>query len=145
MLPRFTLLALLFALAFLVIGCGGESPEDIALDAAERWTTDSVASIAGDIGGAVTSDIPLLAQLASSAIEEQIREKVRWSFEPPSETGTDRYSVVARAIVGVTVPVPLVADKEYDVSVAFNLVADTGKREIVSSRIDPLSLDVQEK
>ncbi len=145
MLSRVALLAPVFILTIMVFSCGGDSAEAIASEVAESWASDSMTSVASDIGGAITGEIPLIAELASSAIEEQIRETVKWSFESPSEIGTNRYSVVARAAVRITVPIPLVADKEYEVSVAFNVVADTGKREVASSQIDLLSLDVRER
>ena len=122
----------LLATAAVLLGaaCGG--PKDVALQVAQDWTDDSMEQIASESAELLVGEVPLLKDLAASAIEGQIREKVSWGFATPIEKGNDRYEVVATASVAIDVDLPLLPDKSYDASLDFSLQVDVNEAKVAS-------------
>lgn len=139
-----TLVAVLFTVP-LTPGCSGNSPEDVALQAARDWSQESMNSIADEIGDSLAGDIPLLSKAASAAIEDQIRDGISWTFSTPVEKSERRYEVVATAHVPIEFTVPLFGDYAYDVRLDWILDVDIDKEEVVDSRMDLSSLEIQER
>lgn len=138
-------LALVVWGSLLLLACESESPEQIALKAAKKWADDNVGKIASFAAERLVADQPVLAKVAASLIENQIKDKVQWSFSAPVKKADGRYEVVAKATAPVNIKVPLVVDKAYDISVDYKLDVDTKAAKVVESRLDPTSLSIKQR
>ena len=140
---RTTLVAL--GAVLLSPGCGGSDPGDVALQVSRDWANESIKEVSEDIGGALVGEIPVLGRMAASLIEDQIRENITWDFSATVKGPQNQYDVVATAITEAKINVPLIVDKTYAVSVDFRLEVDTDVERVTRSRLDVLSLRVEEK
>ena len=126
-----------------MVSCAAE-PEEVALRAASEWTVSSVESISSRIGESLAGQLPL-AEIISAGVEDQIRDKVKWSYSDPAKTAQDRYEVLAKASSSIRIPVPFKSDKRYDITVDFVLVVDTKSASVVDDQIDVSSLAIRER
>ena len=126
-------------------GCGGSDPEEVALQVSRDWANESIREVSEDISGALLGEIPVLGRVAASLIEDQIRENITWDLSATVKGPQNLYDVVAKAITEARIDVPLVVDKTYAVSVDFRLEVDTDVKRVTRSRLDVLSLRVEEK
>ena len=136
---------MIVAVSFSLPGCGGVNHEEVALQVAQEWADESITAIASDIVDGLIGEFPVLGALATSVIEEQIREHVSWSYSTPIRTAEGRYQITAAANAAVEMSIPVLGDKAFDVSLDFHLDVDTEKAAVVDSRFDPSSLAVQER
>ena len=141
-----TLATVTLASLFLVlssVSCAAE-PEEVALRAASEWTVSSVESISSRISESLAGQLPL-AEIISAGVEDQIRDKVNWSYSDPAKTAQDRYEVLAKANSSIRIPVPFKSDRRYDITVDFVLEVDTKSAKVVADQIDVSSLAIRER
>lgn len=139
-------------IAFLIVGfitlisCGPGGPkrEDIALEVAQEWTSTSVATAATMISEALIQDQPTLQALAASLIEDQIRQNVTWDYATPTQLNGRMYEAVATATTSVSVDIPILGNKGFEVSGKFILQIDTDSREVTRTILNMPSFTVQE-
>ena len=147
-IPRFvnmkTATALLVLGLITLTGCGPNS-EAVALEVAQDWASDSVTSAASNISDALLQDQPILEAIAASVVEDQIRSNVSWNFSSPRQLNGSRYEVMATANSSVTISIPILGDKTFDISGSFVLEIDTEREQVQSSRLDVSSLSIQER
>ena len=130
---RYTLLAMVLVFIFLV-GCG-KTNEEIATDVAQEWTEYSFDAME-DVLSFLLGSVPVLSRIASSAIMDQLGEKVVWSMQPP-ECREDGYcTVFANANADVDVYIPLIVDDTASINVPFSLFIDTSSKEVENWRAD---------
>ena len=117
-----------------VIGCG-KTNEEIATEAAQEWTENSFDAME-DILGFFLGSVPVISQIASSAIMDQLQEKVVWSLQTPDCSEDNYCTVLANAKTDVDVFIPLVVDDTASISVPFFLRIDTSSKEVDHWRAD---------
>ena len=67
----------------------------MALKLAKEWTRSSIDNVSGMLGLAVTEGTPVLHNVASSLIGNQIKKKVEWTYFGPEKLSGDNYRVIA--------------------------------------------------
>ena len=122
--------AALAILAGLIAACG-ESEADIAERAAREWVAQSVQDTSNVIAELVGGDVPAASRLAGGLLAGQIRDNVTWTYSTPRQRHEGRYDVTATARVELKLSLPLLGDKAYAVSVAFDLEVDTTDATVV--------------
>ena len=76
-------------------GFSKEDPAEVALKLAKEWTRSSIDNVSGMLGLAVTEGTPVLHNVASSLIGNQIKKKVEWTYFGPEKLSGDNYRVIA--------------------------------------------------
>ncbi len=125
----------------------GAPPEEkgrIAVETAMAdWLPDNADEIADELGPKVTMDLPIARDIATEAIRTALLTRYELSVQHVEDTeGTDAYS----ARVGITFPIrlklPLLGEKEYLVSVAYDVTVKDG--DVTESGLDASSVEVKE-
>lgn len=124
--PSLLILGLLACL--LLIACG-KSDEEIASEVAQEWTESSFRALE-DTFSILMGGVPVLSQVASSMIMDQIEEKVVWQLEPAECRGDNNCSVVAHASADLDVNLPMVVNDTVSVGLPFILQIDTSDKEV---------------
>ena len=132
MLRMATLTILLAICAWSIIGCGGPSNEEIAVETAQRWVDSSIDQVSDAVVELVAGEYPALAGIASAVVADQVRDNLEWEYSTPQREDDDHYSLTATATAGIQVQVPLLGSQDYSASMPFNLVVDTNERTVVS-------------
>ena len=147
-MSKATILAGLTCLALWVsLSCGGGgSQEEIALGIAEKWTDDSIENVSDSIVQTVAGELPIASRLAGNILKDQIKERASWSFRGIGTEEDDTYRVVATASVDFSISLPIVGDREYSMSLPFDLWIDTedGLVERWVPKISSVSIEEQE-
>ena len=147
-MSKATILAGLTCLALWVSpSCGGGgSQEEIALGIAEKWTDDSIENVSDSIVQTVAGELPIASRLAGNILKDQIKERASWSFRGIGTEEDDTYRVVATASVDFSISLPIVGDREYSMSLPFDLWIDTedGLVERWVPKISSVSIEEQE-
>ena len=130
---RFIFLLVVLVSIF-VAGCG-KSDEEIATEVAQEWTESSFDAME-DVLGFFLGSVPVISKIASSAIMDQLEEKVVWSLQDPNCNEEKYCTVLANAKADVDIYVPLVVDDTASLSVPFSLLIDTSSKEVESWRAD---------
>lgn len=162
---RYVAISLVVLMGLLLVHCGGgggdntDREKQIASDVARQWTKEKVNEVSADIAEIVTDQITqemepgvttsvvkvALEKMASSVIEDQITETIRWSYSEPEQNVGSQYVVVMRATVTITVPIPLADDKLYDGSLDFRLDVDTKNERVTDADMILSSVQFNEK
>ena len=132
-------------ICFVAVSCGGNDSEKVALQAAEDWGKSSINNVSAAIGEEVTGSTPVLSVLAGAVIEDLLRDRIRWEFSIPVKQSDNRYEVIAKASATISIEIPLLPDKGYDVSAVYELDVDTGRAQVVDSRLDLSSIRINER
>ena len=111
-------------------GCAGQSQEDIAVEVAEKWTDDSIESVADSVVQVLVGEFPIVSRLAGDILADQVKERVSWSYRGIGSEGDDTYRVVATASVNLSLSLPFIGDREYSVSLPIDLWVDTENRSV---------------
>jgi hypothetical protein len=90
-----------------------------------------------------TARVPMLRDMAKSLVEDQIRQRVDWTYSSPMKVGDNMYQVTAIAGMEFNVEV-LIVRKTFGVSVAYVLTIDTQAEEVVNSALDMASFTIRE-
>ena len=118
-----------------------EGPEEVALGVAKEWTRSSIDSISGLLGLAVTEGTPVLQNVASSLIGNQIKQRVEWTYSDPEDLVGDSYRVIATG--SAPLEVGLLALKwRSTASANFEILIDTAEKRVLKWKIVPKSLKV---
>ena len=139
--------ALATGLLLLSGACNGEDRSDTASRVARDWSMSNVAGVAQILGELVTEDVPVLqglaASLAAAAMEDQINERLNWTYSKPEEIDTTTYRVTATASSEIGVNLLLIT-RTYRISADVVLVVDTDAKEVSDWNLDPRSFRVEE-
>ena len=132
MLRMATLSILLAICAWSIVGCGGPSNEEIAVETAQQWVDSSIGQVSEAVVELVAGEYPAVAGIASAVVADQLRDNLEWEYSTPRRESGERYSLTATATADIQVQVPLLGSQEYSASMPFNLVVDTKERTVVS-------------
>ena len=121
-------------ISIFVVGCG-KSNEEIATEVAQEWTESSFEAME-DVLGYFLGSVPVISQIASSAIIDQLQEKVVWSLQAPDCSEDNYCTVLANAKADVDVYIPLVVDDTVSISVPFSLQIDASNKEVDNWQAD---------
>ena len=166
-MQRYVTFSLAVFVSLLLVYCGGSGngadnaarQKRVATDVARQWTKDKVNEVSAEIAEIVTDEITqglepgavttvvkvALEKMATSVIEDQITDTIRWTFSEPEKTADSQYEVVTTASVTITVPIPLVDDKTYDGSLDIKLTVDIENEEVAEKYINLSSAQIKEK
>ena len=114
----------------MLIGCSGETQEDIALEVAEKWTDVSIDNVSDSVVQVLVGEFPIISRLAGGILATQVKERVSWNYRGVGSEGDDIYRVVATASVNLSFSLPVVGDREYAISLPFDLWIDTEERSV---------------
>ena len=131
----------------------------MASDVARQWTKEKVIEVSAEIAeivtdeitqglepGAVTTVVKIaLEKMATSVIEDQITDTIRWTYSEPVKTADSQYEVITTASVTITVPIPLVDDKAYGASLDIKLTVDSKNEKVTERDIVLSSVRIKEK
>lgn len=132
MMTRMVTLSLLLALCvWSVIGCGGPSKEEVALETAQQWVDASIDQVSEAVVELVAGEYPALAGLAASVVADQVRDSLDWEYSTPRRETGDQYSLTTTPSAEFELKIPLLDTQEYSASVPFNLTVDTSTRSVV--------------
>ena len=138
----YAIIILCVALFLIMAGCSSQTPEEIALEVANEWTVSSIDRIADRLGKAAAGGAPLLDNIASSKIREQIEGKVQWRISNPSKISEEKYRVVAGASVPLDIRVAVV-NWSGQIGADFLLQIDTKDKSVVRWAIMPESIAIR--
>ena len=113
----------------------------MALELAKEWTRSSIDKVSDMLGLAVTEGTPVLHDIASSLIGNQIKQKVEWTFSDPESTAEDRYRVVATGSTPLEIGL-LTFKWRSTASGDFELLIDTSENQLLWWKMVPKSLKV---
>ena len=106
--------------------------EETATQVASEWTSNKIAIASQLIALAIISEIPVITDKFASQIEDQINEKVTWTYPKPSKLSDNSYRVTPHA--KVTIGLPLIGD--YSISVDLQLTIDTEQERVTDYSLD---------
>ena len=115
-----------------------EDPKEIAMEVAREWTRSGIDQVSRMLGLAVTQGTPMLEKVASSLIENQIKQKVEWTFSDPEDLAEGRCRVVANASAPLEVGL-LTFKWRSTASADFELSIDTAERRLLEWKMVPQS------
>ena len=130
---RYVVIAMVLMVIF-VLGCQ-KSSEEIATEVADEWTESSFDAME-DVLSYFLGSVPVLSRIASSAIMDQLQEKVVWNIQTPQCREDGFCTVFVNADADVDVYIPLVIDDTASISMPFRLFIDTGSKEVDNWRAD---------
>ena len=128
-----TLLILVGLVAVSSLGCGEsvESGEDYeperkarALDGARKWTVEKSQQVTADLLVAIISDIPDAGPLGLAVVAQLEGVPISWDYAEPVDEGEYSYKVIATASLQVTLDLPPLPVKTYEVSLPFGIWVD---------------------
>ena len=128
-----TLLILVGLVAVASLGCGesGESGEDYeperkarALEGAREWTIEKSQRVTADLMTAIISDIPNAGPLGLAVVAQLEGVPIAWDYAEPVYEGEYSYKVIATASLQVTLNLPPLPVKTYDISLPFGIWVD---------------------
>ena len=123
------------------LGISKEHPEEVALGVAREWTRSSIDSISRLLGLAVTEGTPVLQNIASSVIRNQIKQKVAWTYSDPEDLAGDSYRVIATGSAPLEVGL-LTLKWSSTASADFEVVVDTAEKRVLEWKMVPKSFKV---
>ena len=136
---------MLAACLYAMVACGGPAQSEIALEMSQKWTTSSIDQATGAVVDMLIDEYPLVAQIATAVVAEQIRNNLSWTYGTPVQEGSDRYSVRVTAGADIKIAVPFMGEKEYSVSAPFDLMVNTKTETVEKWALDLLSVMVDEQ
>ena len=143
MMMRMATLSLLLAICvWSVIGCGGPSNEEIALETAQQWVDTSIDQVSEVVVDLVAGENPALAGIAASVVADQVRDNVNWEYSAPQRETGDQYSLTATASAEFEINVPLLGAREFTASVPLDLTVDTSVPSVVDWSIGRTGVSV---
>ena len=113
----------------------------MALKVAKEWTRSSIDNVSSTLGLAVTEGTPVLQNVASSLIGNQIKQKVEWTYSDPEDSGGDIYRVIASGSAPIEVGLRTLKWRS-TASADFELSIDTSERQVLRWKMVPKSLKV---
>ena len=113
----------------------------MALKVAKEWTRSSIDNVSSTLGLAVTEGTPVLQNVASSLIGNQIKQKVEWTYSDPEDSGGDSYRVIASGSAPIEVGLRMLKWRS-TASADFELSIDTSERQVLWWKMVPKSLKV---
>ena len=113
----------------------------MALKVAKEWTRSSIDNVSSTLGLAVTEGTPVLQNVASSLIGNQIKQKVEWTYSDPEDSGGDSYRVIASGSAPIEVGLRTLKWRS-TASADFELSIDTSERQVLRWKMVPKSLKV---
>lgn len=108
------------------------------MEVAREWTRSGIDQVSRMLGLAVTQGTPMLEKVASSLIENQIKQKVEWTFSDPEDLAEGRCRVVANASAPLEVGL-LTFKWRSTASADFELSIDTAERRLLEWKMVPQS------
>jgi len=123
------------------LGISKEDPAEVAFELAREWTRSSINNVSHMLGLAVTEGTPVLDKVASSLIENQIKQKVEWTYSDPENSSEDKYRVIATGSAPLEVGL-LTIKWRATASAEFELLIDTSVNELLWWKMVPKSLKV---
>ena len=118
-----------------------ENSAEVALKVAKEWTRSSIDNVSSTLGLAVTEGTPVLQNVASSLIGNQIKQKVEWTYSDPEDSGGDNYRVIASGSAPIEVGLRTLKWRS-TASADFELSIDTSERQVLWWKMVPKSLKV---
>lgn len=118
--------------------CQVEDPADLVSEKARQWTTDysNVEHVvAPKMANLAFKSIPRLSNTYHPIIEEQITQRVKWSYSTPQQEPKARYSIIMTAQATINLPVSGI-EKTYVVSVDWFMLYDIPARLTVALYMD---------
>ncbi len=122
-------------------GSSAENPEEVALEVAKEWTLSSIDNLSHMLGMAVTEGTPMLQNVASSLIRNQIKQKVEWTYADPEHSAQDRYRLIATGSAPLEVGL-LTLKWSSTASADFEMLIDIVEKRILESKMVPQSFKV---
>ncbi len=113
----------------------------MALKVAKEWTRSSIDNVSSTLGLAVMEGTPVLQNVASSLIGNQIKQKVEWTYSDPEDSGGDSYRVIASGSAPIEVGLRTLKWRS-TASADFELSIDTSERQVLWWKMVPKSLKV---
>ena len=136
---------MLAACVYVMVACGGPAQSEIALEVSQEWTTSSVDQATGAVVDMLIDEYPLVAQIATAVVADQIRSNLSWTYGTPEREGSDLYSVRVTAGAGIKIAAPLMGEKAYSMSTPFDLTVNTKTETVEKWSLDLLSVRVEEQ
>jgi len=112
-----------------------------AMNVAREWTRSSIDSVSRILGVAATEETPILQNVASSLIRNQIQQRIEWTFSDPENLTGVRYRVIATG--SAPLEVGLLSHKwRSTASANFELMIDASEKRILESKMLPKSFKI---
>ena len=127
------------------LACSSKSQEDTAIEVAQEWTDDSIENVSDDVVQLLLGQFPSIGGIAGDILADQVKEMVDWDYQAIGSEGDNTYRIVATASVSLEISLPVVEDREYEISLPFDLWVDT--KGLTVERWDPklTSASIEEK
>lgn len=151
---RNVLLCLLLASSILLGSCKSDEPAEEATPSPEEkgmitvetavadWLPSSADEIAEEVGPQVTGELPIASGIATEAIRTALLTRYELSIQHVEDAeGTDAYLTRVGISFPIRVKLPVVGEKEYLVSLTYNITVRDGQ--VTESRLDPSSIELK--
>jgi len=143
---RIAILISLLVIMLVVAGCGSSKEDTSSPESSTEknsqieiegsiadWVSSDVDELSEEIAGQIT-EVPIAKNIAATAIKTAMLARLEIQIEHMEPlNGTDKYSVRANFRFPVELDLPIVGEKEYWVSVSYNLILEG--REVTESEI----------
>ena len=132
---------IVLTLSLSALACGGESPEDVAVEVARDWTIASLQSVTVALADFLLGEVPAAKNFTAGRLAEVLRNELEWDFSTPVKKAEDIYMVAVQTTAEVGLG--SFSEDNYAVSAVFDVEVDTSKAEVADWKLGPSSLSAR--